>query len=65
VRGGSLLHWTPQGYDARKRRPQRITVDVLTPPAMLGVLKAGYEPHWHPSAELIWQAGDQGYSEIR
>jgi hypothetical protein len=51
VRGGSLLHWTPHGYDARKRRPHDITVDVLTPSAMLGVLKAGYQPHWHPSAD--------------
>jgi len=50
VRGNSLLHWTPQGYDARKRRPCGITADVLTPPATLGVLKAGYEPSWHPSA---------------
>lgn len=51
VRGGSLLHWTPEGYDARKRRPHGETVEVLTPPAMLGVLKAGYAPHWHPSAD--------------
>ncbi len=33
VRGDSLLHWTPAGYDARKRRPHGVTVDVLTPPA--------------------------------
>jgi len=51
VRGNSLLRWTPQGYDARKRRPRGVTVDVLTPPAVLGVLKAGYAPRWHPSAE--------------
>ena len=51
VRGGSLLHWTPRGYDTRKRRPRGATVDVLTPPAMLGVLTAGYQPHWHPSAD--------------
>ena len=51
VRGGSLLRWMPQGYGARKRRPRGITVDVLTPPATLGVLKAGYEPGWHPSAD--------------
>jgi hypothetical protein len=25
-------------------------VDVLTPPAILAVLGAGYQPHWHPSA---------------
>jgi hypothetical protein len=26
-------------------------VDVLTPPAIVAVLAAGFEPHWHPSAE--------------
>ena len=49
VRGNSLLHWTPQGYDARKRRPHGNTVDVLTPPAILAVLAEGYEPRWHLS----------------
>lgn len=50
VRGDTLLRWTPQGYDTRNRRPRGITVEVLTPPAILAVLKAGYRPHWHPSA---------------
>ena len=49
VRGSSLLRWTPAGYDGKKKRPAGITVDVLTPPAMLAVLKAGYRPQWHPS----------------
>jgi hypothetical protein len=44
VRGDTLLHWTPDGYDARESRPHRIVVDVLTPPAMIGILLAGYEP---------------------
>ena len=34
----------------QKPRPRGGTVDVLTPPAILAVLSAGYEPHWHPSA---------------
>jgi hypothetical protein len=50
VRGNALLHWTPQGYDARRARPRDVTVDVLTPPSILAVLAAGYQPHWHPSA---------------
>jgi hypothetical protein len=50
VRGDLLLRWTPQGYDARKSRPRRIVVDVLTPPSIVAVLSAGYRPHWHPSA---------------
>jgi hypothetical protein len=50
VRGNSLLRWAPLGYDARKRRPHGITADVLTPPAVVRVLAAGYRPQWHPSA---------------
>lgn len=50
VRGDSLLHWTPQGYVARKRRMQGVTVELLTPPAIIAVLKAGYQPGWHASA---------------
>jgi hypothetical protein len=50
VRGSALLRWTPDGYDARTLRPRGIAVDVLTPPAILAVLSAGYKPHWHPSA---------------
>jgi hypothetical protein len=50
VRGARLLRWTPHGYDAGRRRPSGIAVHVLTPPAILAVLSAGYELHWHPSA---------------
>jgi hypothetical protein len=51
VRGDALPRWTPSGYDGDKRRPRATMVDVLTPPAILAVLKAGYSPQWHPSAE--------------
>ena len=51
IRGDTLLHWTPEGYGAREPRPHRIAVDVLTPPAILAVLSAGYEPRWHLSAK--------------
>ena len=51
VRGDALLQWTPQGYDAREKRPRGLMVDVLTPPAILAVLSAGYRPRWHPGAE--------------
>jgi hypothetical protein len=50
VRGGKLLRWTPRGYKNATRRPKGITVDVLTPPAMLKVLSRGYQPQWHKSA---------------
>jgi hypothetical protein len=50
VRGNSLLRWSPTGYDTRKSRPRGIAVVVLTPPAIVAVLEAGYAPQWHPSA---------------
>jgi hypothetical protein len=50
VRGDTLLHWTPDGYDACESRSRDIVVDVLTPPAIVGILSAGYEPRWHPSS---------------
>jgi hypothetical protein len=52
VRGDTLLRWTPQGYAETKKRPRGTAVDVLTPPAILAVLSAGYGPRWHPSADL-------------
>lgn len=51
VRGDALLRWTPAGYDGRRKRPNGMTVDVLTPPSILAVLAAGYELRWHPSAD--------------
>ena len=53
VRGNALLQWTPTGYAARKRRPRSGMVDVLTPPSILAVLKAGYRPQWHPSVAPV------------
>jgi hypothetical protein len=52
IRGNALLRWTPDGYDIREPRPRGGTVDVLTPPAILAVLSVGYEPRWHPSANI-------------
>jgi hypothetical protein len=51
VRGDALLRWTPEGCDLAKSRPRGIAVDVLTPPSILAVLSAAYEPLWHPSAQ--------------
>src|SRR5579863_5513242 len=51
VRGDMLLRWSPEGYDARQTRLRGITVDLLTPPAILAALSAGYRPCWHPSAQ--------------
>jgi hypothetical protein len=52
VRGNALLQWTPSGYAACQRRPRGGTVDVLTPPSILAVLKAGYRPRWHSSEDV-------------
>jgi hypothetical protein len=53
LRGDLLLRWRPEGYAARKPRPRGTVCQVLTPPAILAVLAAGYRPHWHPSAEGV------------
>jgi hypothetical protein len=42
VFGGELVTWSPAGYGERRRRPSRGTATVLTPPATLAVLRAGY-----------------------
>ena len=48
--GGALLSWTPTGYRRFGQALRAAEVDVLTPPAVIAVLAAGYRPHWHPSA---------------
>lgn len=52
VRGGALLPWSFGGYAAPppacRSLPDRAV--LLTPPATVAALEAGYEPLWHPSA---------------
>ena len=53
VRGAGLLRWTAKGYSARTRRPQGVQALVLTPPSLVEVLRAGWQPLvplLHPSA---------------
>jgi hypothetical protein len=50
VRGEALLPWSFAGYGPPRPRPGGIEVDLLTPPAIVATLAAGYRPHWHPSA---------------
>jgi len=50
VQGNRLLRWTPEGYSECRPRPKGITIDALTPPSILSVLRRGYGPLWHPSA---------------
>lgn len=53
VRGHHLLRWTPKGYAGTRPRPHGTKVDVLTPPSMVSVLKAGFAPLWHPSLKKL------------
>jgi hypothetical protein len=52
VLGDELLRWTPAGYTERRARPAEVA-RVITPPSLLAVLRAGWEPAvplLHPSA---------------
>ena len=53
VKGDRLLRWSASGYGPPIRRENSDTADVLTIPAILAVLSAGYQPRWHPSAVLL------------
>ena len=53
VLGGELLRWSPAGYVARKKRPARQQALLITPPSLVAVLHAGWQPLvplLHPSA---------------
>lgn len=49
VQGVALLPWAPLGYGAAQAVPDR-PVCVLTPPPLIAVLAAGWQPTLHPSA---------------
>jgi hypothetical protein len=44
VRAGALLPWAFRGYGAAVACPASRTVEVLTPPSIIAVLRAGYRP---------------------
>jgi len=53
VLGGQLLAWTPAGYTEPTPRPVAARVQLITPPSLVAVLRAGWEPLvplLHPSA---------------
>ncbi len=52
VRGSHLLRWSENGYMEKIPRPRGMA-NVLTPPSIVGVLAAGYQPQWHPSADAF------------
>ena len=50
VSGDRLLPWSFAGYGSPVPLPDRGDVEVLTPPAIVGAIRAGYRPATHPSA---------------
>ena len=53
LRAGRLLPWSFTGYDspAPSCRTLPAGARLLTPPATVAALSAGYRPAWHPSAD--------------
>jgi hypothetical protein len=55
IRGGALLRWTPGGYAERAERPSGGRAELITPPSLVAVLRAGWDdaavPLLHPSAD--------------
>ena len=50
---GHLLEWSHAGYVRAEHVPETAMVDLLTPPSTITVLRAGYRPVIHPSAERL------------
>ena len=53
VRGDALRRWTPGGYTDRAPRPAGEEAVLITPPSLVAILRAGWEPAvplLHPSA---------------
>ena len=53
VLGDQLRRWTPSGYDISRTRDRGTTVELITPPSLVEVLRTGWEgavPLLHPSA---------------
>jgi hypothetical protein len=53
VLGAQLLRWSPAGYAQRAPRPTRGRAQLLTPPSLVALLRAGGQslvPLLHPSA---------------
>jgi hypothetical protein len=50
MRGGHFLPWSFEGYAAPLPVPPEPPVELLTPPATVAVLRAGYRPLLHPTA---------------
>lgn len=49
-RGDRANRWTPGGYESYRPRDDFGVVTVLTPRSSVAALRAGYGPHYHPTA---------------
>ena len=52
VRDDAVVPWTTTGYTAPRRRPASGGCDLITPPATVAALAAGYRPQIDPGARL-------------
>jgi hypothetical protein len=50
VLGDTLREWTPEGYGASRKRPRGGSATLITPPASVAALQAGYSVQIDPSA---------------
>ena len=56
VLGRELLRWSPAGYTTRLRRPSGETARLITPPSLVALLAAGWDPLvplLHPTARPV------------
>lgn len=53
VHGTNLLSWSPEGYQRCKKRPHDGGTFLVSSPAIVAVLRNGYRPAWHPTAEQM------------
>ena len=59
VLGPQLLEWTAAGYvAARRTRPSTGTAVALTPPSLIALLRAGWEPATVPFLHPTARAAD-------
>jgi hypothetical protein len=50
MRGQTLLQWSFAGYAKTAGFTLASDAKLLTPPTILAILRAGFQPRWHPSA---------------
>jgi hypothetical protein len=50
VLDGGLLPWSPSGYGSRRAEDGQKSVMALTPPSIIGIIRAGYQPGMHSTA---------------